>query len=290
MKKKIVSIAATGVLLLALAACGSTERNTIPTATPKPNLNIIEPATPTPIVWQEQGEVSEAPTTTATPIPTEKPAPTVKPTKKPTATPKPKLTATPKPTATPVPQKPDKGSYEKGILTGNSFESKWMGLRFTAPEGMELSTQEKLDETMRVMQEALYGESNGEALDYTQLVVVYEMEAVWQEEDLLMQVLVERLPEEAVSVEDYVAQTKEELAQFAGDGIAYIIDDKLYPVNIGGQEFYNFGVVTEYGSEVEVHQESYLKEQDGRLIMISFTSDREADSEIQKVLDSFYAY
>lgn len=287
MKKKGTSIVVVGMMLLALAACGSEGRKTIPTATPTPKLIFMEAATPTPIVWLEQDKKPEVPAITATPKPTEKITVTPKPTEPPTATPKPKATATPKPTTTPV---PEKLSYEKGVLTEYGFESKWMGVRFSAPKGAELSTQAELDETMRVLDEALYGGQAGEQLDYTKLAVVYELEAVWPSDDLLMQVIVECLPEGSMSVEEYATQTKEELTQFAGDGIAYIIDDKLYPVNIGGQEFYNFGIITEYGSEVEVHQDTYLKVQDGRLIMISFTSDKEADEQIQKILKSFSAY
>lgn len=277
MKKRTVSIAVISVLLVVFTACGSGEKKAIPTATPTPKLIFMEAATPTPIVWLEQDKKPEVPAITATPKPTEPP----------TATPKPKATATPKPTVTPV---PEKLSYEKGVLTEYGFESKWMGVRFSAPKGAELSTQAELDETMRVLDEALYGGQAGEQLDYTKLSVVYELEAVWPSDDLLMQVIVECLPEGSMSVEEYATQTKEELTQFAGDGIAYIIDDKLYPVNIGGQEFYNFGIITEYGSEVEVHQDTYLKVQDGRLIMISFTSDKEADEQIQKILKSFSAY
>jgi len=284
MKKRTGSIAVISALLLAFAACGSGGKKAIPTATPTPKLIFMDAATPTPMVWSEQGE---APNISKAPTPTEKLTATPKPTEPPTATPKPKATATPKPTATPV---PEKLFYEKGVLTEHGFESKWIGLRFSAPKEAELSTQAELDETMRVLDEALYGGQAGAILDYTKLNVVYELEAVWPSNDLLMQVLVERLPEETASVEEYAAQTKEELTQFAGDGIAYIIDDKLYPVNIGGQEFYNFGIITEYGSEVEVHQETYLKVQDGRLIMISFTSDKEADEQIQKILKSFSAY
>lgn len=288
MKKKIVSFAITSMMIAALAGCGSAGKGAIPTPTSRPQPIFVDAATPTPIISQNQEVV---PVATATPIPTatSTPKPTAKPTKKPKATPTPKAEATKKPTATPKPEKPATGSYEKGILTENGYESKWMGLRFTAPKGMEFWGQEELDETMRLMGEALGEIQPGEPLDYTKLSMVYEMQAVDQEEGMTMMLLVELLPE-PMTVEEYIELAQQELELIAGDGMSYIMDDEIYPVEIGGKEFLNFGYVLYYGDIAAICQENYFRIQDDRLICLSFMCENETKDNIQKVLNRFSEY
>lgn len=298
MKKNVTGIVMAGMLSLLLAGCGSLGKKEAPTPTPRPTPKVIEAATPTPIIWSGQEDSSEDALTsspTATPKPTEQSttAPTVtmtpKPTKTPTKAPEPtkKPTEKPKPTATPI---PEKMAYEKGVLTEKGFESKWIGLKFSAPEDVVLTSQEELDKIMCLVEEMLYGRQPEEPPKYSEFAEVYEMEAVWKSDDLIMQVIVERLPEGSMSEEEYAVFQKEELAQFAGDGTTYIIDDTLYPVKIGGLEFYNFGVLAEYENGVDVYQEYYIREQDGRMILITFTSGQEMDKQIENALKNFSAY
>ncbi|MBP3568748.1 MAG: hypothetical protein J6K04_06220 [Lachnospiraceae bacterium] len=290
MKKKIVSFAITSMMIAALAGCGSAGKGAIPTPTPRPQPIIVNAATPTPIVQQGQDAAPEA-TTTPIPIPTATatPKPTAKPTKKPKATPTPKAEATKKPTATPKPEKPATGSYEKGVLTENGYESKWMGLRFNAPKGMEFFSQEELDETMRLLGEALGEIEPGAPLDYTKLSSVYEMQAVEQEDGMSVMLMVELLPE-PMTVEEYIELAQQELELIAGDGISYIMDDEIYPVEIGGKEFLNFGYVLYYGDIAAICQENYFRIQDDRLIGLSFMCENETKDNIQKVLNCFSEY
>ncbi len=281
MKKKTVSFVIAGFMLAAFAGCGSVGKGAIPTPTTKPWPVIVEPATPTPTMQQSQ---TVSPEITATQKPTETPMPTAKPTKRPTAEATKKPTATPKPT-----KKPAAGAYKKGTLTGNSYESEWIGLRFTAPKGTKLTSQKEMDENMRLLAEALGEIQPGEALDYAELSVVYEIEAEWPSDNMTMLFAIEKL-EGAKTIEEYADETREELELLTGDGISYIVDDEIYPVTVGGQEFYNFGCVLYYGDEIAMCQENYFRIQDDRLIGICFIGENKSKDNIQKVLNCFSEY
>lgn len=268
---------------LLLAGCGSLETTEVPAITGKPKVNIVEPATPTPTITLEEGEVppvSEAPETiepAATATPTPEPVATAAP----TATPKP----TNKPTATPVPTKAAPKEYEKGVLTENSLTSTWMGLKFVAPKGAELSTQKELDATMRLIEEAVRGEELPKELDYEDLSIVYEMELTWQDEGMVMTVLVEKIPE-STTVEDYAKQLQKELYLLEESGLTYTVDDKLYSEKIGGLTFSNFGYTTYYDT-VGMRQENYFRKQGDHMILITLMCEADMVDNIPKLLDAF---
>lgn len=282
--KKILKVGMLVACVLFLTACGRNEAAEIPTITSKPKLTIIDPATPTPTLTLEQGDLPEAQELTPTPEPTSEPTSTPKP----TATPKPTPKSTPKPTATPVPTKAEKLSYKKGTLTENSFKSEWMGLKFAVPKGVIMSSQEELDETMRLIEEATTGKEIEGALNYEELSLVYEMNLVWQDNGLILQMLVERVPESA-TIDDYLEGMEEELRLIEESGLTYIVDDQLYSEEIGGKKFSNFGY-TVYYEEVGMRQENYLRKQDDRIIVISIMCQEGTEDSIPELLDCFTAY
>lgn len=297
-KKKIVKIGMLSFCVLAFTACASTGGKSVPTPTPKPKVVIVDAATPTPTLTLTQGETPEGQTTpvptgaevpevTATPAPTPTPAPTATPTPAATATPKP----TKAPTATPTPTKAAELSYEKGILTASSFESKWMGLKFTTPEGAELFSQEDMDELMCLMEEMLSGKRPTGELDYTEFTIVYEMSLIWPEEGLQMQVMVEHLEDASESVEDFLEELRAEILAMEESEIAYIIDAKTYSATIGGKAFSNFGYTISYGDGIDLRQENYFRKQGDRMIYINITCGTDvSENTIQKLLDAFTAY
>lgn len=271
---------------LLLAGCGSLEATEVPTITSKPKVNIVEPATPTPTITLKEGELPTIPETPkpVEPVATATPTPEPVATATPTATPKP----TNKPTVTPVPTKAAPKGYEKGVLTENSLTSAWMGLKFVAPKGVELSTQKELDDTMRLIEEALRGEELPKELDYETLSLVYEMELTWQDEGMVMTVLVEKTPE-SVTIEDYAEQLQKELHLLEESGLTYTVDDKLYSEEIGGLTFSNFGYTTYYDT-IGMRQENYFRKQGDRMILITLMCETDMVDNISKLLDAFKPY
>lgn len=284
MKTKILKIGILVICGMFFAGCAKADAKETPTITSRPTPLIIDPATPTPTITLEQEESPKI-TATNTPIPEQKATSTPVPTKKPTKTP----TPTVKPTATPKPSKQERGAYQKGTLVSDGYESEWLGLKFRSPKGLEMYPQEELDETMRLVEEALNGELPEGKLPYEDLAVVYEMAALWPSEGLLIQVMTERLPDKSVSVEEYAEEMKEELSILESSNVTYIVDDIFYEKEIGGQEFLNFGYTT-YTDEGDLRQENYLKKQDDRIILISITGGTSSEDDMQKLLDAFTPY
>jgi len=286
-KRKIVTIGTICFFSMLLCACGSVEKTEVPTITGKPKVLVVDAATPTPTLTLEEGELT---------LPTETPLPTQEPTQAPTATPKPTpapvSTQTPaptkEPTPTPEPTKAEILSYEKGVLTDTGFKSEWMGIQFLAEEDIEVLPQEELDETMRLMQESLIGETGGEVLDYEALPMVYEMETVWQDKGLIMQVMVEYLADASVTEADYMEKLREEMYMFEESGFTYTVDDKKYSEVIAGKEFSNFGYTVYLTDEDRLHQENYFKKQGNRMILISIMG--ESEDGMQELLEMFEAY
>lgn len=298
MKKKVHKLAILCIIGLFLCACSEAEELQTPEITSKPKVLVVDAATPTPTLTPEDGDLPETevavpteapssvPEESVTPVPTATPMPTQTPTptKAPTKAPKP----TQAPTTTPEPTKAEKRPYEKGELTGNEFRSKWMGMKFTAGAGMELSSQEELDETMRLTEEAVYGREIKGALDYETLALVYEMSLVWQDKGLIMQVMVERMADASATEADYVAAMWDEMSELEENGFTYTVDDKTYSETIAGKQFSNFGYTTYMGEDVSVHQENYIRKQDDRIIIISIMGESEAG--MQELLKQFKAY
>lgn len=298
-KETLKKIGILGLLVLFFAACDAAETATPPVVTSPPKVHVIAAATPTPTLTLEQGEVAPTPTSapeaTETPVPEASMVPTptealtaaATPTPVATATPSP--TATPKPTATPTPTKvPETTSYQKGTLTETGYESKWLGLRFTWEDGMEITPSEELDGTMRLLYEALSGKTAPENLVYEQLPVVYEMELTWQDKGLIMQLLVEPLEDESVIEDDYVSQMVEEVYSLEEMGLSYEMDDMPRQEVIGGKTFMGFGYTTYFGEDISLRQQNYMRKQGDRMVLISITG--ESENGMQELIGYFDAY
>ena len=105
--------------------------------------------------------------------PTEEPAaePTAEPVAEPTAEPAAEPTA--EPTAEPAAAGEN---YTAGTRTETSYESAWLGLRYTLPEGFVMATDEQINAAMQIGSEML--DVDGELLDAASVQVIYEMMAL----------------------------------------------------------------------------------------------------------------
>ena len=180
MKKRLQMLLGVCAIAVLMTACGS----------------VVEKADPTPTEKETsaQTKAPEEPMANATSTPEAEP--TSVPTSQPTAT----STPTPQPTATSVPVKEE--SYEKGKITETGFESKWLNLRFTTPNGAFLLSQEELDQVMAQGAELLYGDEAQQQLDYAALTTVTEM-MVQNADGSNVIVQVEKLPVLYLATEDY---------------------------------------------------------------------------------------
>lgn len=67
------------------------------------------------------------------------------------------------------------GAYEKGTVDGNNFESAWLGVRYEAPEGFIMASEEELEQLLLTGGELIYEDDAQKFIDYAKLTTVYEM-------------------------------------------------------------------------------------------------------------------
>ena len=106
-------------------------------------------------------------------------APAAEPTAEPAAEPTAEPTAEPaaEPTAEPTAEPAAAGeNYTAGTRTETSYESAWLGLRYTLPEGFVMATDEQINAAMQIGSEML--DVDGELLDAASVRVIYEMMAL----------------------------------------------------------------------------------------------------------------
>ncbi len=264
MKKRITMIAAC-VMVMLLAACGSSKGAEVPTPTLEPTAT----STPTP-----------EPTATSTPTP--EPTATSTPTPEPTAT----STPTPEPTATPIPALAD--TYEKGSITENGFESKWIDLRFTAQADMHMLTQEELDAAMKQGADILYKDDAEAILDYAGMTTVTEMMAQTADGANVI-VQVERLPllYAAMTEEEYLSTM---LANLQAVTSEITTGENYYTLELGDETYLGISTGADYNTGVIVYQEFLVRKKEGRMISVVVSYTDYSVESAKNFLQVFGAY
>lgn len=232
------------------------------------------------------------PTSTLTPEPTATltPTPTVAPTatSTPTPTPEPTATPAPEPTATPMPGITNAGEYEKGVLTETGFESKWLNMRFTAPAEAVMSTQEEMDALMGFGTDLIYGDRSQLYEMYIQVTTVYEMQANWIYGMPIVQLLVEKLPYENMSAEQYLSVLKAQLESLGTP--AYVADENMYLVEIAGQKYIDLAMTVDYGGGVYAYQDYCVRKQGDRMVAVIFTYVSGTEAYLADAINAFSTY
>lgn len=179
------------------------------------------------------------------------------------------------------------GEYVKGTSTETGFESEWLGLRYTAPEGMVMSTEEELNEVMGMGQEMLSEDFSELQLEYAKMSSVYEMMSKNEAGTTNIIVTVEKLPSSNFSVEDYAEAIKTNLK--AVTTITYTISDDLETVSVGGSDFTKITAQADY-SGVNMHQDYYVRVIGDRAVSMALTYVDETASEAEAIINAFEAY
>lgn len=173
------------------------------------------------------------------------------------------------------------GRYEKGIVTGTSFESEWIGLRYEMPNGFTMASEEELDAILKLGSEMIYEDNADMIVDYAKMTMVYEMMAVDPSNNSVT-IFVERA---SAKPEDF-AKTVE--AQLSGvDGIEMKLVDVDENARVGGIEFYKFSYEVSSGG-VSIYQDYYMVERNGRMIEILVSYEDESVRDV--MMNGFAPY
>ena len=123
--------------------------------------------------------------------------------------------------------------YTKGTVTETGFESEFIGIRFTTPEGYVLSGEEEVTQQMQQGAEAF--DLDEDIADAAKKTTVYEMMAATPLENPKVLVMVEKAGNSFISVDRYLNNLEKQLADV--DGVAYTFADGLETVEVAGQTY-----------------------------------------------------
>ena len=184
------------------------------------------------------------------------------------------------PTATPT-----AAAYEKGVLTENTFESAYIGVRYTASGDYVMATEA---ETLTLM--GIGAETAGidsKTLDYALLTTVYEMMVSTPSGIPNLSVMVEKLPMQNITVEQYLGILKEQLSSVSS--MKYDLSGEIDSVSIAGQTYSRFIAHVEM-SGIEMQQYYIFRKTDDRIIGFIGTCTPDTTDALDALLNSFEAY
>ncbi len=176
------------------------------------------------------------------------------------------------------------GSYEKGTVTENGWESRWLGIRYSAPEKATMVTEEELDEIMVLGQEVLFEDFDRLELEYTKIPMVYEMMCIGEDGVTTVMITVERLPISA-DAETYFTSFKEQLKETSSMTYKVINNDGV--TLIGDKEFQVLKCLVSYNG-IELYQDYYVMIVGERVVNLVVTY-KEEDG-IEEILKGFTVY
>ncbi len=161
--------------------------------------------------------------------------------------------------------------YSKGTLSDNGFESEWMGVRFNAPEGYVVATQEELDNFISMGQDyvkAVYEENGKKVIDYTELTTVYELMTYLPTPENLgtgdpnLSLAAEKT---TLSTDKYIEVLQSQIKTLFPD--VPITWDEPDNVKVGGLECDKYTATMDYGV-AKMNQSYYITKKGNRVILL----------------------
>ena len=157
------------------------------------------------------------------------------------------------------------GRYERGTYAGNSWTSKWLGMRYDLPDEFLFASEEELDAMIVAGGGLVYEDDAQTMLDYAKMTTVYEMMVLEPAGNPNFNLAVERSP---YSPDEYMEILEMQLA--ALDNVS--VDWKGYAgtEDIGGLDFDKYDVELDYGG-IAMNQSYYITAKENRLVYIILT-------------------
>lgn len=174
--------------------------------------------------------------------------------------------------------------YRKGTITKTGWESKFIGLRYTNPEEMTMSTEEELDEMYDLKRGVSGIIFNSYELGEAQLLTVGEMMSKTDDNSTVVLICVERLIDE-VNIFQFIEAYESNIDRNPFTNYTLISDDKT--MKIGDGDYIELSYIMESNNNFK-YMDNYVRIVGDRVIMITiiFDDERARDS----VLDAFTAY
>lgn len=180
-----------------------------------------------------------------------------------------------------------KNTFEKGTLTDSTYESKFLNIKFTLPEGYTLMTQEMMDQQVEFSNEIVYKDKDKKVIDYAKAVTVNEMMATENTANVPnVNIAIQNLLGEKVSEAEYIESLKKQLTD---TGFAYTFDDVKKDVELAGEKFSVLYCSANYNG-LELKQECYVRKESGRMMILTVTYTDDTKDAKEALMGSFEAY
>jgi hypothetical protein len=132
--------------------------------------------------------------------------------------------------------------YEKGVIAGNVYENKSLHLKFTAPDGYEIESNEN-----------------------------FEVKARQTEMNVQVGIFIVQNPLiSIVTTEDYIKGLQDELSKATNMRYIFAAPDET-PVEIAGQNYYLLSATLQNPDGVTVYQDYYVRKHGSRFVGIIIT-------------------
>ncbi|WP_455718550.1 hypothetical protein, partial [Anaerosporobacter sp.] len=129
----------------------------------------------------------------------------------------------------------NKNEYVKGTIKENEYESKYLNLSFTAPEGFSLLTEDVLDQYVQFSSDIIYKDKDQTVIDYAKAVAVYEMMCVENATNSAnVNIVVENLLGVERTEDEYIELAKQQLQS---TGIDYTFGGTIKNVELAGEKY-----------------------------------------------------
>ena len=174
-------------------------------------------------------------------------------------------------------------AYVKGITTDNGWESEYWNLRFTAPEGVFMLSDEGMEALMGIGEDIISENYSEKQREYLEMTSLYEMLGTNAEGDANVAVTVEKLMVRGMDTEDYKKAALLHLRMMQ-DPVYEILEDSG-TAEIAGE---TFAVVnTRVDSGGEYFQDYYFRVSGDRALIITITYAEATSEQAAALLGGF---
>ncbi len=177
-------------------------------------------------------------------------------------------------------------SYVKGTTTDDGWESEYWNLRFTAPEGIYMLSEEGLDALMGISEDIIQENYSERQQQYLELTTLYEMVATSAEGDANVAVSVEKLMVRGMTTEDYKKAAILHLKMLQNP--VYEILEDNGTAELAGETFTMVNTVAK--SEEDYLQDYYFRVEDNRALIIIITYREATADQAPMLLGGFDVY
>lgn len=174
-------------------------------------------------------------------------------------------------------------SYYPGVFTETGYESEYLGLRYTTPEGFTMATDEELAEYMEAGQELLSEDFNALQLKYAEMVTINELMVSDETGIVNFNITLEKTN---ADLAEYIELFKAQIAGLSGMTVEIVGEEE---VEIAGATYTKILADVETQGVV-LSQEYCLRKQDDRVVALIITWYSEMEDLKDTMMSGFAAY